>query len=269
MCNDRKGSTRSACVRSIVPPMNAIHRRRVTPATACAICSNPAWSTTPFGDPGLYVDFRDERRALLFDLGDIGVLPPRKLMRVSHVFVSHTHMDHFAGFDPVPARRARAQDGLRAGRRARLRRTRSSTSCAPTPGTWCTATRSRWCWTCARSAPTAAGRRPASPAAPASRASPCAPFECARRRAARRGAVPRPRPLRRPRDALPGLRRRGEGTRPRVAKDRLAALGVSTGPWLRELKRAILAGGAGGRADPVALARPRWRARDDAAASAN
>jgi len=52
-----------------------------------------------FGDPGLYVDFRDERRALLFDLGDISILPPRKLMRLSHVFVSHTHMDHFAGFD--------------------------------------------------------------------------------------------------------------------------------------------------------------------------
>lgn len=52
-----------------------------------------------FGDPGLYVDFRDERRALLFDLGDIAVLPPRKLMRLSHVFVTHTHMDHFAGFD--------------------------------------------------------------------------------------------------------------------------------------------------------------------------
>ncbi|HEX9276767.1 MAG TPA: MBL fold metallo-hydrolase [Casimicrobiaceae bacterium] len=52
-----------------------------------------------FGDPGLYVDFRDERRGLLFDLGDIAVLPPRKLMRLSHVFVTHTHMDHFAGFD--------------------------------------------------------------------------------------------------------------------------------------------------------------------------
>jgi ribonuclease Z len=52
-----------------------------------------------FGDPGLYVDFRDERRALLFDLGDITRLPPRKLMRLSHVFVTHAHMDHFSGFD--------------------------------------------------------------------------------------------------------------------------------------------------------------------------
>ena len=40
-----------------------------------------------FGDPGIYLDFRDCRRALLFDIGDVTALPPRKLMRVSHVFV--------------------------------------------------------------------------------------------------------------------------------------------------------------------------------------
>ena len=59
----------------------------------------PGLVNDAFGDPGLYVDFRDERRALLFDLGDISALPPRKLMRLSHVFVTHTHMDHFSGFD--------------------------------------------------------------------------------------------------------------------------------------------------------------------------
>lgn len=52
-----------------------------------------------FGDPGVYVDCLFEKRALLFDLGDIHRLAPRKILRLSHVFVSHTHMDHFIGFD--------------------------------------------------------------------------------------------------------------------------------------------------------------------------
>ncbi len=53
----------------------------------------------PFGDPGVYVDFRYRREAFLFDLGDIGRLPPRKLLKIDYIFVSHTHMDHFIGFD--------------------------------------------------------------------------------------------------------------------------------------------------------------------------
>ena len=51
------------------------------------------------GDPALYVETLFERRAILFDLGDISNLSPRKVQRLEHIFVSHTHIDHFIGFD--------------------------------------------------------------------------------------------------------------------------------------------------------------------------
>jgi ribonuclease Z len=54
-----------------------------------------------FGDPALYVECMFERWALLFDLGDQHALSARKLLRIRYVFVSHTHIDHFIGFDQL------------------------------------------------------------------------------------------------------------------------------------------------------------------------
>lgn len=51
------------------------------------------------GDPAVYVDTLFAGRAMLLDIGDISALPPRKVLRIDQVFVSHTHIDHFFGFD--------------------------------------------------------------------------------------------------------------------------------------------------------------------------
>lgn len=60
---------------------------------------HPKLINGPFDDPGVLIDFLHEKRTILFDLGDIAAIPSRTLLRVTHVFVSHTHMDHFIGFD--------------------------------------------------------------------------------------------------------------------------------------------------------------------------
>lgn len=52
-----------------------------------------------FDDPGLFIPLFFEKRAVIFDLGDIDSLPAKDLLKISHVFISHTHMDHFVGFD--------------------------------------------------------------------------------------------------------------------------------------------------------------------------
>jgi len=51
------------------------------------------------GDPAVYVETLFEGRTLLLDLGDLSALPARKVLRLEQAFVSHTHIDHFVGFD--------------------------------------------------------------------------------------------------------------------------------------------------------------------------
>jgi ribonuclease Z len=207
-----------------------------------------------FGDPGLYVGLREERRALMFDLGDLSALAPRELLRLSHVFVSHTHMDHFAGLDAL----------LRVvlGRKDRL-------ALFGGPGfvdqvehklrayTWNVVHRYE--------VELVLDVRGVSPDGSGTRA----------RFSSRRGFV---------RESDEAFAMQGdvlhdettfrvracfvdhdipclafaleEKARVRVAPQRLAALGLTTGAWLRDLKRAVLTGAPG--TTPIAL---RWRDR--------
>ncbi len=55
----------------------------------------------PEGDPAVYANFKYVRRAILFDMGDLHRMSARSLLKLTHVFVSHTHVDHFIGFDQV------------------------------------------------------------------------------------------------------------------------------------------------------------------------
>jgi ribonuclease Z len=214
----------------------------------------PRLVNDPFGDPGLYVDFHDERRALLFDIGDIAALPPRKLMRLTHVFVTHAHMDHFAGFDQL----------LRVvlGRKERIvlfggpdfiSRVEHKLQAY----TWNVVHRYEvpLAIEVHEVGADAIVRRAVFSSRKSFERQPCPSLE-------RTGDVL-------VEDATFRVRARfvdhelpclayalEEKARARVAKDRLAAMGLTTGPWLRELKRALLDGAPGETAIRV-----HWRDR--------
>jgi len=89
------------------------------------------------GDPALYIETLFERRAILFDLGDISGLPPRKLLRLEYVFVSHAHVDHFIGFDHL-LRLLIGRDTTVRLYGPRASSIKSTISCMPTNGIWLT-----------------------------------------------------------------------------------------------------------------------------------
>jgi ribonuclease Z len=60
---------------------------------------HPRLINGPFEDPGLYIPFLFENRAIIFDMGDMHSLSNKDLLKISHAFITHTHVDHFIGFD--------------------------------------------------------------------------------------------------------------------------------------------------------------------------
>lgn len=55
----------------------------------------------PFGDAALLLESATVKNAVLFDLGDLHTLGTKALCKISHIFITHTHMDHFSGFETL------------------------------------------------------------------------------------------------------------------------------------------------------------------------
>lgn len=75
------------------------------------------------GDPALFIDILREKRGLLFDCGVLNNLAVSELLRISDLFISHTHIDHFIGFDHL------LRLHLGRGRRVRVFGPRGITGC--------------------------------------------------------------------------------------------------------------------------------------------
>jgi len=68
---------------------------------------------SPFEDPALYVRLLREGRALLFDLGFTTRLSTRDILKITDIFVSHAHIDHFIGFDGILRVQLKKENHLR------------------------------------------------------------------------------------------------------------------------------------------------------------
>lgn len=66
-----------------------------------------------YEDPCLFVRMAREKRALLFDAGQIDRLTTGDLLKVTDVFVTHMHIDHFIGFDTLLRNLLRRETPLR------------------------------------------------------------------------------------------------------------------------------------------------------------
>ncbi len=211
-----------------------------------------------FGDPGVLIDLKFERRAILFDIGDVSAMSTRKLLRVSDVFVSHTHMDHFAGFDHLLRVCLGRDTGVRLYGPARFIAQLEHKLSAYT---WNLVENYQTEFVIVAHELDSRGRLR------------CAQFRSRRRfereilpeRAAPEGVLLespsfRVRTMPLAHHDIPSLAFAfEEGTHMNIWKNRLAALGLPTGPWLTQLKEQVRAG-----APDTTRIRVHWRTRDGA-----
>lgn len=59
----------------------------------------PFFVNEPYQDPGLLIKIFGRKEYFIIDLGDISKLTVKTILKISRVFITHTHIDHFFGFD--------------------------------------------------------------------------------------------------------------------------------------------------------------------------
>lgn len=59
----------------------------------------PYFVNEPYQDPALLIKLFGRKDYFIIDLGDISKLTVKSILKISRVFITHTHIDHFFGFD--------------------------------------------------------------------------------------------------------------------------------------------------------------------------
>ena len=54
-----------------------------------------------YEDPGIVIELESLGEYLLFDVGNISRLDRNLIRKITKVFITHTHLDHFIGFDTL------------------------------------------------------------------------------------------------------------------------------------------------------------------------
>lgn len=62
---------------------------------------HPVLVNPEYQDPVLLISIPQKSEVLIFDLGYCFRLKIRDIQKISRIFISHTHIDHFAGFDHI------------------------------------------------------------------------------------------------------------------------------------------------------------------------